>query len=123
MYPLGEEILQRWRAIPGVVSVTPVLIPLLVGDNVFLARFDKEGQSASDVASNPFFPEMTGNKDYFRTFGTRLLRGRGFTDADREDAEPVAMSAKPSPTGCGRERIRSASECTICFRTAFRGAR
>ena len=91
LYPLGEEILQRWRAIPGVVSVTPVLIPMLVGDNVFLARFDKEGQSASDIASNPFFPEMTRDKDYFRTFGTRLLRGRGFTDADREDAAPVAI--------------------------------
>jgi len=90
-YPLGEEILRRWRSIPGVVSVTPVLIPLLVGDNVFLGRFDKEGQSASEIATNPIFPEMTGDKDYFRTFGTRLLRGRPFTDADREDAQPVAI--------------------------------
>jgi putative ABC transport system permease protein len=90
-YPLGEEILRRWRSIPGVVSVTPVLIPLLVGDNVFLGRFDKEGQSASEITTNPIFPEMTGDKDYFRTFGTRLLRGRTFTDADREDAQPVAI--------------------------------
>jgi len=34
---------------------------------------------------------MSGNKDYFQTFGTRLLRGRAFTDADREDAAPVAI--------------------------------
>jgi len=88
-YPLGEEILRRWRSIPGVVSVTPVLIPLLVGDNVFLGRFDKEGQS--DTTTNPIFPEMTGDKDYFRTFGTPLLRGRAFTDADRENAAPVAI--------------------------------
>ncbi len=90
-YPLGEDILRRWRSIPGVVSVTPVLIPLLVGDNVFLGRFDKEGQTAAEIATNPIFPEMTGDKDYFRTFGTRLLAGRTFSDADREDAAPVAI--------------------------------
>ena len=88
-YPLGREILHRWRSIPGVVSVTPVLIPLLVGDNVFLGRFDKEGQA--DVTTSPFFPEMSGDGDYFKTFGTRLLRGRSFTDADGENAEPVAI--------------------------------
>ena len=90
-YPIGEEILRRWRAIPGVVALTPTLIPPLVGDNVFLSRFDKEGQSASEVAANPFVPEMSGDKDYFRTFGTRLLSGRAFTDADRENAAPVAI--------------------------------
>jgi predicted permease len=90
-YPLGEEILRRWRSIPGVVSVTPALIPPLIGDNVFLGRFDKEGQSASDLTSNPFLPEMSGDRDYFRTFGTRLLSGRAFTDADREDGARVAI--------------------------------
>jgi len=90
-YPLGEEILRRWRSIPGVVSVTPALIPPLIGDNVFLGRFDKEGQSASDRTSNPFLPEMSGDRDYFRTFGTRLLSGRAFTDADREDGAQVAI--------------------------------
>jgi len=90
-YPLGEEILRRWRSIPGVVSLTPTLIPPLVGDNVFIGRFDKEGQSASEIAANPFLPEMSGNKDYFRTFGTRLLSGRAFTDADRENTAPVAI--------------------------------
>ncbi|HEY6826636.1 MAG TPA: ADOP family duplicated permease [Gemmatimonadaceae bacterium] len=90
-YPLGEEIMRRWRSIPGVVSLTPTLIPPLVGDNVFISRFDKEGQSASENEGNPFLPEMSGDKDYFRTFGTRLLSGRPFTDADREDAAPVAI--------------------------------
>ena len=90
-YPIGEEILRRWRSIPGVVALTPTLIPPLVGDNVFLSRFDKEGQSASEIATNPFLPEMSGDKDYFRTFGTRLLSGRAFTDEDRENAAPVAI--------------------------------
>jgi predicted permease len=90
-YPVGEEILRRWRSIPGVVAMTPTLIPPLVGDNVFIGRFDKEGQSASELATNPFLPEMSGDKDYFRTFGTRLLSGRTFSDADRENAAPVAI--------------------------------
>ncbi|MEP6494979.1 MAG: ABC transporter permease [bacterium] len=91
MYPLGEDILRRWRAVPGVVAVTPVLIPPLVGDNVFLSRLDREGQSVTERASNPIIPEMTGDREYFHTFGTPLLRGRNFTDADREDGAPVAI--------------------------------
>jgi putative ABC transport system permease protein len=91
MYPLGEDILRRWRAIPGVVAATPVLIPPLVGDNVFLGRLDREGQSETDRESNPIIPEMSGDREYFRTFGTPILRGRNFTDADREDGAPVAI--------------------------------
>jgi putative ABC transport system permease protein len=90
-YPLGEDILRRWRAIPGVVALTPELIPPLVGENVFLARVDKEGQSPAEYASNSFFPELSGDKDYFRVFGSPMLRGRAFTDADREDAPLVAI--------------------------------
>ena len=33
----------------------------------------------------------TGGEQYFRVFGMRILRGRGFTDADRENAPQVAM--------------------------------
>jgi len=90
-YPLGDDILNRWRAIPGIVSLTPTLIPPLVGENVFLGRVDKEGQSPSEYASNGFYPELSGDKDYFRTFGTPILRGRAFTDADRENAPLVAV--------------------------------
>ncbi|HEV8496697.1 MAG TPA: ABC transporter permease [Gemmatimonadaceae bacterium] len=91
MYPLGEDVIRRWRAIPGVVAVTPTLIPPLVGDNVFLGRLDREGQSESDRASNPIVPIESGGKEYFRTLGTPLLRGRPFEDADRENAELVAI--------------------------------
>jgi predicted permease len=91
MYPLGEDLTKRWRAIPGVIAVTPTLIPPLVGDNVFLGRVDLEGQSESDRASNPIIPIETGGRDYFRTLGTPLLRGGAFEDADRENAESVAI--------------------------------
>jgi predicted permease len=97
-YPLGEDILRRWRAIPGVVALTPTLIPPLVGENVFLARVDKEGQSPSEHASNGFYPELSGDKDYFRALGSPILRGRAFTDADREDAPLVAIVSEMAAT-------------------------
>src|SRR5215831_2268180 len=90
-YSFGEDILSRWRAIPGIVSLTPTLIPPLVGENVFLGRVDKEGQSKSEYPANGFYPELSGDRDYFRTFGTPILRGRAFTDADRENAPLVAV--------------------------------
>jgi predicted permease len=91
MYPLGEDVTRRWRSIPGVVAVTPTLIPPLLGDNVFLGRLDLEGQTESETESNPIMPIASGGKDYFRTFGTPIRRGRGFEDTDREGAELVAV--------------------------------
>lgn len=124
-YPLGEEILKRWRAIPGVVSLTPVLIPPLVGENVFIARVDKEGQAPSEYASNGFYPELSGDQDYFRTFGTRILRGRAFTDADREGAPLVAvvseMAAKrlwPGEDPIGK-RVHYLSQDSTAWRTVI----
>ncbi len=122
-YPVGEDILRRWRAIPGVVALTPALIPPLVGENVFLGRVDKEGQSPSEHVSNPYFPELSGDKDYFRTFGSPILRGRAFTDADREDAPLVAivseMAAKrlwPGEDPIGK-RIHYLSQDSTAWRT------
>jgi len=124
-YPLGEAILRRWRAIPGVVALTPALIPPLVGENVFLGRVDKEGQAPSEYASNSFFPVLSGDRDYFRTFGTPLLRGRPFSDADREDAPLVAivseMAAKrlwPGEDPIGK-RIHYWSNDSTAWRTVI----
>jgi predicted permease len=124
-YPLGEDILRRWRAIPGVVALTPELIPPLVGENVFIARVDKEGQPPSEYASNPFFPELSGDKDYFRTMGAPIVRGRAFADADREDAPLVAvvseMAAKrlwPNENPIGK-RIHYLSQDSTAWRTVI----
>ena len=91
MYPLGEEVIRKWRATPGVVAVTPMMIPPLVGDNVFLGPLEVEGKTGADRATNPIVPVWSAGKDYFRVFGTPLLRGRKFEDTDREDAEQVAI--------------------------------
>ena len=89
--PLGEELVRRWRSIPGVIAVTPIIIPPLLGASVFLGRLDREGQSESERANNPLIPVEAGNDEYFRTFGIRILQGRAFEDGDRENAQHVAI--------------------------------
>jgi putative ABC transport system permease protein len=124
-YPAGEDILRRWRAIPGVVALTPELIPPLVGENVFIARVDKEGQAPSEYATNPFLPELSGDKDYFRTLGAPILRGRAFTDDDREDAPLVAIVSEaaakrlwPGENPIGK-RIHYLSQDSTAWRTVI----
>ncbi len=91
LYPMGEELMRRWRAIPGVVALTPTLAQPLLGENLFLLGIGFEGQSPAERAANAFMPFEAGGAGYFRTFGIPLRAGRGFVDADREDAPPVVV--------------------------------
>jgi putative ABC transport system permease protein len=91
LYLMGEELMRRWRAIPGVVALTPVLTQPLVGENIFLTRMDLEGQSPEERAANVFVPFEAAGEGYFRAFGIPLRAGREFTNADREDAPSVAI--------------------------------
>jgi predicted permease len=88
---IGEDLIRRYRAIPGIVAITPVYIPPLLGANVFLGRLDREGQSDAEKLTNPIVPVEAGNGDYFKAFGIPIIRGRAFTDADRENTEQVAV--------------------------------
>ena len=125
LYSLGEDVVRRWRAVPGVVAVTPALIPPLVGDNVFLGRLDVEGQSEAERAANALVPVETGGRDYFRTFGIPIRRGRGFEDTDRENAQPVAIVSEgvarrlwPNQDPIGK-RIRFWNTDTNALRTVI----
>ena len=91
LYPLGEQLIPRLRAIPGVRSVTPLVIPPFLGANVFVGRMDVKGQSRTEAESNQLVPMELGGAEYFRTMGIPLLRGRGFLDSDNENATPVAV--------------------------------
>jgi putative ABC transport system permease protein len=88
---LSDRLMRRVEAIPGVTAATPTVIPPLLGDGVWHWRFDKEGQTDAEAASNPTIPIETGGPDYFKTFGIPVIRGRSFNNADREHAPGVVI--------------------------------
>jgi putative ABC transport system permease protein len=78
-------------AIPGVRSVSPVIAPPYGQGGGWDGTFKAEGQSADDAAANPLLNIELVAPSYFATVGTRALRGREFTEADREGAPGVVM--------------------------------
>jgi predicted permease len=120
---VGAQLLSRWRAIPGVTAVTPALVPPFLGAGIFTGPMFKEGQSAEERKNSPMVPVEVGGTDYFRVMGIPLLRGRGFTDADREDAQQIAVVSEtiarrywPNEDPIGK-RIRYWSSDTTVLRT------
>ena len=78
-------------ALPGVKSITPVILPPFTGKNVMTALVEAEGQTADQVRTNPQLPIEVGGPEYFKTLGITLERGRGFLASDREDAPRVLI--------------------------------
>ena len=91
LYPIGEQLTQRFRSIPGVTSVTPIVCAPLHGPNVCVAPLEIEGEEPSERAANPVIPIETGGADFLRVFGIPLRKGRGFTEADGAHDAQVAI--------------------------------
>jgi putative ABC transport system permease protein len=85
-----QQVLDGVRALPGVESAAAGTDIPLTGDH---SRTDitVEGMALPKPGSFPHPDIHTVSPNYERTLGIRLLRGRGFTDADRENAPQVAM--------------------------------
>jgi predicted permease len=109
---LSDRILSRLQAIHGVTSATPIVIPPLLGLNVWHGRYDAEGRTPEEMKANPFTAIETGGPDFFKTFGIPLVRGRSFS-ADLQTTGPfevivselVARRLWPSQDPIGK-RIR-----------------
>ena len=78
--PLLQQIEDRLAAVPGVRSVTVTSVPLMSG-NVSTLTFVPEGQHYAREA-RPAVLENTVSDDFFKTFGIRIVAGRGFNQAD-----------------------------------------
>jgi len=80
---LSDRVLANLRKIHGVTAATPIVIPPLLGLNVWQGRYDAEGQTPDQTKANPMTPIETGGPDFFQTFGIPLLRGRSFSQDDQ----------------------------------------
>jgi putative ABC transport system permease protein len=84
---LSHRLLDEGRTIPGVSSVAlGITVPFYNTsvEELFTVSHDS-------VPKPNRFTLQSASPDYFRTFGTRLIRGRSLTDADRAGAPPVML--------------------------------
>jgi putative ABC transport system permease protein len=86
-----EELVPRFQALPGVAGVSPILYTPFSGSSIWMAQFLAEGQSQEEGQSAPFVSVEAVGADFFRTLGLPLVRGRAFTDTDRDGAPKVAV--------------------------------
>lgn len=87
---LLERLVPQLEALPGVQAVSPAVAVPFSGTGGWDGKPAAEGQSAEEAAANPILNMEVVTPDYFATLGIPLLRGRGFTDQDREGA-PLAV--------------------------------
>jgi putative ABC transport system permease protein len=96
-YPEGSqrtsfffELLDRVRALPGVVSAaTTYIVP--VGPGGWQTAFHVEGEPPEQDGVYTFAEVSSVSDDYFATIGIPRMAGREFTRQDNEDAPPVVI--------------------------------
>jgi predicted permease len=87
-----DALVSRLEATPGVLGATPVNTGPFAGTAGWDApSFTAEGQTVEEAAGNPSLNLESVHAGYFKTFGVTLVRGRGFTDHDRQGAPEVAV--------------------------------
>jgi putative ABC transport system permease protein len=84
------ETVDRLRALPGVVSAAAVNV-MPASDNNSGRSVEVDGIPNPDPANPPSVDYRTATPTLFETLQIPIRSGRGFTDADREDTEPVAI--------------------------------
>jgi putative ABC transport system permease protein len=85
---LRDRLLERARALPQVAQASrTVSVPfyMTVNQPIFVPGVDTAQLNKLDVAYH------AGDPEYFETMGTRIVRGRGFTSADRVGAPSVIV--------------------------------
>ena len=88
---LLDRLLPRLEAIPGVHAVSPVLTAPFATVGGIFGQLAAEDQTTDEASKNPTLVMEVVTPNYFTTLGIRVLRGRAFTDDDREGSQPVAV--------------------------------
>ncbi|HEX7546986.1 MAG TPA: ABC transporter permease, partial [Gemmatimonadaceae bacterium] len=84
---LARAMLATAQALPAVEAASRVkTIPLLFTNstNLYVPGIDSVGRFG-------YITYQAASPDYFRVMDTRIIRGRGFSDADRSSAPPVTI--------------------------------
>jgi putative ABC transport system permease protein len=98
---LLERLRETAAATPGVVSAT---LTASVPFWSFEGRGAPHVPGLDSVGLLGRFNLQAGSPNYFETFGTRIVRGRGFTEADRGDAPPVVVVNEAMARALWRDR-------------------
>jgi predicted permease len=96
------ELLTRIRAVPGVEAAGAVYLrPLQLGPIGQGVRIWLDGQEKTDAAAaqNPTLNYQIATPGYFDAMRIPIVRGRGFTDADRAGVERVAVVSEATAQG------------------------
>lgn len=88
---LLDRLVTRLKQIPDVRGVSPVVAAPFSGTSGWDGRPASEGQSPEQASGNPLLNMEVVTPEYFATLGIPVLRGRGFSDQDREGAPAVIV--------------------------------
>jgi putative ABC transport system permease protein len=86
----ATEAVDRLRVLPGVESAAAINIMPAFGGNSGRA-IEIDGRPNPDPANPPRVDYRVSTPDVFDVLQLPILQGRGFTQADREDTQPVAV--------------------------------
>ncbi len=85
-----DQATRRIDALPGVEGSTAMgWLPLAGGGSAWSILVD--GRVVKNISETPASQPTQVTPGYFTTMKMRILRGRGFTDADAADAQPVVV--------------------------------
>lgn len=109
------------KGIAGVRDITPVMAVPFVGEGGGVdGRMSIEGQGKEERARNPIENMEVAAPNYFAMLGIPVLRGRSFSDADREGAATVIIVSSavarhfwPSGDAIGKELTDHQGKFTI----------
>ncbi len=90
----NDQVLNRLRALPGVVAVTLDSNLPISGKPREPFEVMVEGQGLEAKETNPFVNLHTVSPDYFRAMGIAIERGRGFIDGDVKDGQQVTVVSR-----------------------------
>jgi putative ABC transport system permease protein len=106
--PMRRTLLQAAQSLPVVESAAWVSSKPFVSTSSTRLYVD----GVDSVGLRGVFTYQATTPDYFRTMGTRIMRGRGFSAEDRSEAPPVAVVSE----GMARKLWPNQDAIGRCFR-------